>query len=232
MLIGRLNSRSKVSEIDESIQQIVLGYDNSGIEDDLMRAMFRGIRYKSVLLSRTIGTQKAESRRSGIDEDRDKAYVGVITIVEGYLASPLDSLRNAAELVAEIFPKKSSDVTKASINVQSSIVKSLLTDLQEPAVVTAVEALPGLVEQIALLTAVQSELNEASLEWESVKAESDKALSASELKEKILPLVNDKLLLYLQGMAVASPNTHGEYARLVKQIVASNNSAVKRRSSN
>ena len=53
--------------------------------------------------------------------------------------------------------------------------------------------------------------------------------NATALKKDVIEIINDKIVIYLRAMEIVVPDTYGNFARTIAQIIADNNEVVKKR---
>ncbi len=123
-------------------------------------------------------------------------------------------------------------IVSESNAVESSLINALLTRFAEPSVAEQIAKLPGMAMLVAELREAQDAFEQARLVLNTANAQDNIEMSASELKNEILKLVNGKLTIYLQAMAIVDEPIYGEFMRTVAEVIKSNNVTVKRRSAN
>lgn len=234
MNLPRMIYQSRVSEVDYSTKQILAKYDNTpAVQEDLHLPLIVGtIRPVATKLSATILEQETESSLEQKDINRDDATRNLYYMCHGYLHNPAPAIREAAQKVMNLFEDEKLEFINENYSVESSIINSMLTAFEKPEIVEAVAKLPGMEVQVSNLRTTQNDFDTTFLLWKDQKAANIQAPSASDLKKELLPLINEKLLPYLKAMTIVDSDTYKEFTQSVAQIIADNNSTVKKRSSN
>ncbi|MCP4987661.1 MAG: hypothetical protein GY928_16855, partial [Colwellia sp.] len=151
---------------------------------------------------------------------------------QGYAYHPSKAVQEAAVVVNAIFEEFGVGIVNESHAVESSLINALLARYAEPSVAEQIAILPGMAQLVEELRNAQDAFEQARLALDTATAQGNIDMSASELKKEMLKLVNGKLTIYLQAMAIVDEPTYGEFVRTVAEVIKSNNAAVKRRSAN
>ena len=110
---------------------------------------------------------------------------------------------------------------------ESAKIASLLEDLDKEGNKEAVEALPNLAEAVAAVRAAEADF------LASVKAQEDEKLglgdNASAVKKRLIALLNDKLIAYLNIASELFAENYGAFAEQVALAVNKSNSVVTQR---
>ena len=229
-MIQKLNSKSRVSEVDAACMRIIGAYKNTSLSTDVhLAAMFSALEPLSDSLSASINRITAESNLEEKDEERDEPLRSLFYLVTGFLHHPDAAIRAAAEKVNAVIERYGMGITKESYAVESSLVTSMLKDLASPKMQEAIALLSGCAEIIAALEVAQTAFETARIAYEEEKADDSTELSASEIKVEVLELVNKKIIVYLRAMEVVDVETFGAFARTIAEIIADNNQAVRKR---
>lgn len=230
MIVKKITPRSKVSEIDSTIFTIIAAYENSNCNDDIyLTPLFTDLKVTSKTLSIAIKQLKVKSKLDGLDDIRDSDFRSLYYLVFGNIYSPQAEIREAAKMVFDIIGSGDLAVTEKSYTIESSLIGSMLKQLDSPSVKNAITALPDIKVLIDTLRVSQREFMEEELAFDAAKAEYTHTLHASDIKKDILEQFNGKILLYINGMAAVNELQYGAFARVTAQIIDDNNSAVKRR---
>ncbi len=233
MTIQKIIAKSRVTEVDATMKIIIAAYEKGDwSSDNYLTAMFNELKPHSQKLSLAINSTEAESELDHTDELRDERIRAIFHTVAGYLYNPLAEIKSAAEVVEVILDKYGLSMSRESYAVESSLIESMLTDLSDPTVAAAVEKLLGLGQLISELTTIQADFEEKRLSFETEKATQNQIASATEIKKEVVAQCNNKIVLYLNAMNMVNTPMYGELTQAVSQIIADNNSAVKRRTAN
>lgn len=229
-MIERILTTSRVSEVDAACMRIIGAYKNTSLSTDVhLATMFTTLEPMSASLSGSINRITAESNLEEKDEERDEPLRSLFYLVAGFLHHPDATIRAAAEKVNAVIERYGMGITKESYAVESSLITSMLKDLANPKLQDAIALLSGCAEIIAALQLAQTAFETARIAYEEEKAEESTELSATEIKVKVLKLVNEKIVVYLRAMEIVDVETFGAFARTVAEIIADNNQAVRKR---
>ncbi|MCP4298049.1 MAG: hypothetical protein GY786_20875 [Proteobacteria bacterium] len=229
----KILGNSKVTEIDTSIKRINASYDSYDWTSDVhMIGLFTELKAVSKKLTIAIAQLKGESQLEEQDHVRDTDYRNFFYLVQGYLYNPIQSIKEAAQRLFPTMEKEGLAIIDDSYAVESSVIESIIEQFEVSSADDAISALQGAEELWEKLKKSQRNFEKAELAFEEIKAENKQNQSATEIKKEILPLFNKKVQLYINAMATVDEATYGEFARTVAQIIADNNSAVKKRRAN
>ena len=149
--------------------------------------------------------------------------------VHGLQHHPDEAIKAAAQNVSAVLDHYGLSVTGESYASESALVGSMLADLAKPEFQDPVAALSGCAESIAKLQTAEDNFDVARIAFEQERAQESTLENASVIKKRVVNLVNQKLVVYLQAMMQVTPETYDLFARTVDQIIADNNVAVKKR---
>ncbi len=229
-MIQKLNSKSRVTEVDAACMRIIGAYQNTNLSTDVhLAAMFSALEPLSENLSASINRITADSKLEEKDEERDEPLRSLFYLVAGFLHHPDSDIRAAAEKVNAVIERYGMGIARESYAVESSLISSMLKDMANSKLQDAIALLSGCAEIIAALQVAQTAFETARIAYEEEKADDSTELSASEIKVEVLKLVNEKIVVYLRAMEVVDVENYGAFARTVAEIIADNNQVVRKR---
>lgn len=229
-MIEKLISQSRTTEVDAVSDQMIGAYQQSDLGRDAHLAeMFTALGDSSARLTAAVNRTKAESELEQKDEVRDNKLRAFYYLTNGYLYHPDPAVQNAAGEVMKITDKYGLAVTAENYSAESSLITSLLGDVADPSLQPSVSALSGCAELIAALQAAQTDFEQTRLAWEAEKASESTQENATAVKNEVVELINEKLVVYLSAMELVDGASYGNLARTVAQIISDNNEVVKKR---
>lgn len=228
--LNRIMSKSRITEIGTASVKISEAFDKGDWSTDPnLTGIFTELKTESALLNTAINRIKAESNLEAKDEVRDEKIRAVNYFLNGNVYNPNAEIKAAAIDIVKIFSKYGLCITKESYVTESSLVTSLLEQLAEPEIAAKIELLIGLPELVAELKTANDEFMAADYAFEEEKAKDGTKESASQIKNQVVDIINDKVVVYLKAMFLVNEPVYGYIARTVAQIIEDNNVAVKKR---
>ena len=229
-MIARLKHNCRNSEVNATTGRISGAYHQSSLtENTALAAIFDEIDPKNQQLTEAIKRMKAESKLEVTDEVRDTDHHALYHLVEGATYSTLPEVKAAAVKVFQILQNYGLSVTDESYDTETSYLDSLLKDLGAESLQTDIAAIPSCAERIAILQDSQNAFNAARLEFQLEQSREGKQENATMLKKQLLALVNEKMLVSLEGKLMDDPATFSDFADAVNQIITDTNEIVKKR---
>ena len=107
------------------------------------------------------------------------------------------------------------------------MIESLLGDFSSEEAVASIEKLDGISEMVAAVRAAQDDFTAANDAF--VKAEGSKGASASSYKKPILAVINDKIVPYLNTMAIVGNTEVADFAKGVETEITRVNENIAKR---
>jgi hypothetical protein len=231
--VNKLLCSSKTTEIDTVSGRIIAEYEKSDWSADThLTGIFDKLKPVSEELTKAINRIKAESNLEEKDELRDTRIRAIYYLILGFAQHPDETISTAAQEVDDIFEHYGVDITEESYATESSLVESLLIDLADTGLQTAIEAVPGLSQFIDELKTAQAAFEEAKVTYEEEKAEERTEENATAIKKEAASIINEQLVTYLRAMIQVDETTYGEFTRTVAGIIEDNNTTVKKRRNN
>ena len=228
----KINTNVRITEADNLSNVIVRLFKveidaNSDVgNDSYLTDTFAEIETLSASLTTAIKADKVSSNLDVADSKRNEIIRQLNAALTGYANLPLPDFQTAAATVLAIMAKYKG-ITSESYARESSLIKSLLEDLNADNVKSAVSALQGVGELVSLLTVAQDEFDQANDAY--ITASVNKTDSATILKKPLLALINDRILPYLTAMKLAKPAYIDFVSKVENEINRANQAVVKRR---
>ncbi|MCG6188188.1 DUF6261 family protein [Maribellus maritimus] len=229
-MIEKLIYQSRTTEVDAVSERMIGAYQKSDLGGDIHLAkIFSDLQDSSAHLTDAVKQTKAQSELEQQDEIRDNKLRALYYLVNGFLHHPDPAVQNAAKEVKKIVDKYGLAVTGETYSAESSLISSLLGDLAKPLLQSSVAALSGCAELITALQEAQTGFEQTRLDWESEKARESTHRSATDVKNEVVEIINDKLVIYLRAMEMVDAENYSKFARVNAQIISDNNEMVKKR---
>ncbi|WP_430935799.1 DUF6261 family protein [Saccharicrinis sp. 156] len=229
-MIDRIMTQTRITEIDTVTSQILAAYQSSSpYGDSNLSGIITSIQPLSANLNQAINRIKSESELEEKDEDRDNSVRSFYYLILGFTHHPDENITNAAQKIMSVIDNYGLQIVNESYATESSLVNSLLTELAKPELQEPIALVSGAAESIAALRNAQNDFETSHLSFEQKKAQEGTYANATSIKNKILKLINGKLVIYLKAMAIVNEDTYGSFTRTVAQLIAANNENVRRR---
>lgn len=228
-MIEKLMTNSRNTEVNDVGTRTSGAFQKSGITDPYLVTLFTILDALNLKLSLVVKRTKAESDLAEKDEVRDDKVRALYYLINGFLYHPTKEIKEAAQLLIEVFNKYGLAIIGQSYSTESSLVGSMVLDYAKSEYADAIATLSGCAELIAALQAAQTDFEQARIAYETDKAKEGMVENATAVKKEVADFINNKIVLYLKAMEQAIPETFGVFASTVAQIIADNNEQVKKR---
>ncbi|MDD7298167.1 hypothetical protein SAMN05720469_102163 [Fibrobacter intestinalis] len=221
-------STLRIAEINGLADSIVAHYRNeSGLNGDaFLSGVMAEVEALSAKITAAIRQDRAVSSLDEADTVRDNAVKSLGTLLEGYAAIPLAGKRASAQRLLTVFAKYGKSITFANYTAESALIKSMLEDFAK-ADAADIQNLPGVAESLAEIRAAQEAFSKTSVEY--TQAASSKVESATSVKKPLVSAINDRLVPYLNTMAMVDGAGYGGFSRHVETEIAKMNETVGKR---
>jgi len=222
-------TNSRVTEVNDVGTRMSGAFNAQGIADPYLTATFGSVDATNLELSKSIRRSKAESNLETKDEVRDGYTRSLYYLINGFTHHPAAAISESAVLLLHAFDNYGINILTESYANESALISSMLLEFQKPEYAVHIDNLSGCAELLQSLTLAQAEFEQARIAYETEKAQDGMVANATEIKKKVVELVNNKVIGYLQAMQQANPDTFGVLAATCAQIIAENNEQVRRR---
>ena len=231
--LNKLSSNAKTTEVDTVSSGIISEFDKTDWSSDAyLTGIFGILKPTTVQLSQAISRIKAESILEEKDEQRDNKVRAVYYIVLGFMQHPDAAISSAAKKVDAVFEHYGMSIVSESYATESSLIKSMLGDFDSPEIKAAIALLPGLTQIVDDLKAAQAAFEEAQLSFQNEKAVEGNKENATAIKQKVLSIINDKIVIYLNAMIQVDEAKYSGLGGTIAQIISDMNSDIKKRKKN
>jgi hypothetical protein len=229
-MIPLLISNSRNTEVDGTCTQIIQSYDATTLNTDVnLEKIMTPLKAQSVLFASAIMRMKEKSDQKTNDEIRDEKITALYFLLMSFSHHPDQQIRNAAHGLLVIFDHYGLAIKDESFTRESSLVHSMLDDYAKPKALANIALVPQCAEYIAALQVAEDNFEAIRLSYEAALAEEGTLENASQMKKEMVEAVNSQLVPYLNVMAQLDEATYGAFARVVAELIGSNNEVVKKR---
>ena len=228
--MNKVKSTIRITEVDGLSDSIIriFGADTKAQEDTFLKGQIAELTTLSDAITEAILKDKAVSNLDEADSKRDEAIKNLGALLSGYAVFPLEEKKAAALSLKAVYDKYAkSGILSASYISESSMIESLLKDLASAEAMAGIEKLDGIGDMVAAIRAAQDDFTAANDAF--VKAEGSKGASASSYKKPILSVINDKIVPYLNTMAIVGNTAVADFAKGVETEITRVNETVAKR---
>lgn len=228
----RLDARARTTEVDDTSDRLLVLYnDETALADDtFLKPLFGEMQTLSEQITEAIKRDRILSAMEDADAEVETATRALNAVLKGYSAMPLDLYSTAGKALYDVMAKYKLKILRLNYADQSSNIEALLMDLAAPALQPHINALPGVTDAIGNVRTAQTNFTAKRVAYEKAMALNAEGATASELKKPLLELINARLVPYLKVSKMVSPDTHTHFADAVAQVIATTNTAIRRRS--
>ena len=229
-MIFKILTSSRNTEVSSVSSNLLTAYNKTELSSDtFLQGFFATLDEKSTVLSGAIKRLKEKSELLNLDGIRDDTMRAVWYLVFGLTFHPEEEISNAAKKVFAVLENFGLGIINESYAIESAHISSILAQLSAESIHPIVNLLTGCQVLIERLATAQTNFEHARVEFESIKGNQDTFASASKLSTEMVKLINDQLIVYLNGKLVNDNGTYKGFANTVDQIIADNNMNVRRR---
>jgi len=229
-MIPKILSRSQVDDISNTCNLISNDLsDRTFPNDPYINALVSKLATNNAALSNALKEVAATSELGKLDEARDNLLRVIFKEIDAKVLWPEEAISTAALLISDELDKYGYDTINMAYGTESANINALLQDMKKPEVSQAIAVLQGLDQLLTLLAEAQKNFEAAYLSFIDDNIQNESLAPASGISKEIRRLINRELNVYLSAMAKAKPETYGEAAKVVTEIIKNNNSKVRTR---
>lgn len=228
--MNKVKTAARISEIDGLSDTVLRLYnaDESAQADSFLQTAMAELKSLSAQITTAILQDKSLSNLDEADSARDEAIRNLGTLITGYTAFPVQEKKNAAVFLKAIFDKYSkAGILSANYTSESSMIESMLEDYVADEAVANIEKLDGVSVLISAVRTAQDSFTAANDAY--VKSVNSKGKSASSFKKPLLAAVNDKLVPYLNTMALVGSTALSDFSKGVEAEINRLNETIAKR---
>lgn len=229
-MITKIYSTSRNTEVNSVCTNLSTAFHKTSLSSDTILAGFiTKTEEKNASLSGAIKRLREKSKLFELDGTRDDCLRAVWFLVFGFTFHPDEAVSSAAKKVFAILENFGLQIINETYAIESAHIGAMLGQFATPDVQAATALLSGCALLIDRLSVAETAFEQARVEFETIKGNEGAFANASLLGKELLTLINEQLCTYINGMLVSDEATYGEFARTVAQIIADNNTNVRRR---
>ncbi|RXQ90990.1 hypothetical protein EO244_12870 [Ancylomarina salipaludis] len=229
-LIKKIRTNSRNGDISALLTLILKAFaKNDWSADTYLKPVIEKMRVVNMALIEALQRLRVYSQMAEKNRVRNMAIRDLFKLVEGYVHIPVAEMKEAAWVVENILKQYGLGMQYKDYAEESAEIASLLNDLSEPDVVTAIASLQGVAETITALEAAQKDFENVALQEAEGESAKKDLVSASNLKKETIAELNANLVDYLNTMARVKPGTYEAIAKTIAELIDKNNEWVKRR---
>ncbi len=229
-MIPKIHAKSRAGDVSATATSILKDFSKRDFSaDPFMTFLIGKFSVNNKMMTEAINEKAVYSILAPIDEKRDNNLRVIFYEVNAKELWTIAAISKAASIVAEVLDKYGLETVDMAYATESANINALLQDFKKPKVSEAIDILPGLSDLILQLEAAQEEFETAFLKVLELKIEKKKLISATKLGRVMRKQINTEIIVYLNAMAMSTPDTFKDCARVVEEVIENNNRKVKNR---
>jgi uncharacterized protein (DUF697 family) len=230
-MINKLISKGRTTEVASVSEKLGVAFQNYDLtRDSYLSGTFTTLGDETNLLLEAIKRSKSESVMNVKNLTRADKTRALFYLVKGALYHPEPVVSTAAQEVDKVLEKYGlTEITSESYDIVSSLTNSMMGDLAAAELQASIAAISGCAGVITALQAAQEDFVQAYAAYQQDKAEEGELETASEIKKRVLGIINEQLVVYLRAMVKVDEPGYGGFAATVTQIIDDANENIKRR---
>lgn len=219
-----------VAEIADLASNICsLYYEGYGTQKDAyLQNVMTDLEDLSTRINGAVKHNKTIASLEKYEAARETSIVAIANLAKAFNRLTDSTIQSAWTCVKPILDDFLPSISEGNQSSRTTLINVMLTRLAEPSMTSSVAALPGLEQVLAELQAAQTDFVGKRLEYLKLVL-LDKSEIATDLKDEIMTLVNERLIVHLEAMSKVQPAAYGEFATLVDALVSKCNERVRRR---
>lgn len=231
--LNKLHINSRVAEVNAfTIRLIKLYKKGDWSKDAYLTNLFKDLEACSNSLTTAINRSKVVSLLEEKDEVRDDKLRALYYFLTGLSYHPEQKTQFAAQALLEVYQRYGMAIISENYAVETALIASLIEDLAAESLKSSINALSGCAALIEGLHKAQDDFEKTRVEYEEQKAVESVQENATAIKHKVLKLINEKLIPYLQAMSQVDEAKYGSLTHTLAEITQDNNQTVKKRKNN
>lgn len=230
MKIPKISTRSKISEVNGLISQIIDEYKKGDYTSDAYLTMaFEKLTGENNRLKAAIMRDSVESELAELDEISDNEVSFTYGLVKGYTCHPDKDIAQAAEVVFKMVDKYGLEVKRKSYREQYPLLGSMIEESRDEQYAPLIARLSGCEVRFNLLEAAVNNFTAKQNAYLSLKDQEKSLTTATDHKKNLVDFFNDEIATYLEVMQKIRANTYDALILFVANRIIENNAAVRNR---
>ena len=223
MSIEKLSSRIRIAETLNSAENILTAINAGAWETDpYFPIIIDEFAKVTASFRQSVDFTKAESDLEEFDLKRDNDVRAIFNVANGFQFFRDPKVQEAFKVVMKTLSEYGMSITEGNYAQESTTIKSMLNNLAEPAVATAIEALVPLGQLIENLRVSQAEFDSAVQAYNASKV--DNLVSPTEIKKEVVKVLNKKLIGYLNIVTPLNEALFSDISGKIAELIERGNS--------
>lgn len=162
------------------------------------------------------------------DTHRNRCVSALVNLKKGYDKLSDETVQSHWTVLRPVFENFLSSIQEGNYQSKTALITAMLRRLSEADIVSHLEGLVDLKTAVDKLRDAQKAFDNSQLEYQ-IQLQKDKTLSATDLKDKIVEYINQKLVVHLEAKCNEDLATYAAFVRLVDAQIRAENAKVRRR---
>lgn len=163
----------------------------------------------------------------------DKTYVRTKQFLWANTFELSEEKAEGAKIIWTVFDKHNLNLHRQSYETQMALCKSLIDNMKEPELKRLMDGLTGVTPRFDAFVNATEKLRGSFLQFQEDEAQVETVVAPWIQKSVVRKTINDRLLTYLDGVAIALPEKYDEICKIIDgHIEAINTKAKSRRTRN
>lgn len=214
----KVSINTPIAKVNNVAMRMITAFDNQPIADTRLNGYMDELRQKSAAMTTAFKRDKTMSNLDELDAVRDKFWLDLLYMVEGYCHSPFDTVAAAAQKVSAITDKYGAALARESYSVESSLLESVLEDLAQSDIAAATALLSGIPEIVQHLRQAQTDFHQARVRFNEAQAAENALVPATTIKKEVVTLINT-IITYLDASLVLDSAKYERFGSVVETLL-------------
>jgi hypothetical protein len=162
------------------------------------------------------------------DTHRNRCVSALVNLKKGYDKLSDETVQSHWTVLRPVFENFLSSIQEGNYQSKTALITAMLRRLSEADTATHLEGLVDMKTTVDQLQAAEKDFEAMQVEYQHQLLE-DKTESATDLKETIFELINQRLVVHLEAKCNVDADTYSTFARLVDAQVRAGNAKVRAR---
>lgn len=232
LTIMKLSGKVRNAELDGYATNMLESYANAPAlaEDTSLKGIVDELFQVTHDLTEALEREKVLSRLKTFDTARDKAFKDFFTFIKGNLPLTEASQYPAVEAIYKILDKYGLSSTTKSYDAQTGLFNSLMDELKQEEIQSVLPVILYAQKLYDALVEAHENFIKEYANYVGKMRVSQQMLSASNIKPKVMNVINNKLVTYLRAQVVVDAETYAAFAGEIALIINRANQIIKERS--
>lgn len=228
---NRLLQGLKVAEVAGLAHTVCGIYESRSTElsaDVYLRNVMTDLRGLSDRILDALRNNRLISSLETFDAHRMRCVSALVNLKKGYDKLPNEYIQSHWTALKPVFETYLSAIQAGNYQSKTALIQSLLLRLSAGDLTVHLDELDTMKTAVDQLRDAESSFETKLLEYQQRILE-DKTESATDLKEEIVELINQKLVVHLEAKCNEDAATYGPFAKLVDAQIRAENAKLRRR---